>query len=232
MLKGIFFDCYGTIISTGNGSVEATREILEKIGVSIYPETFYKHWKKIHKENISKLKEFKKEKDIFIDDLKLLYEYYKIESNVENDVIIMLNSLYKRAFYDDSLYCINKLKKKYKIYIASNSDTEPLLENVGENKFIFDGIFTSEDLIAYKPSIQFFNKIMTITELKSNEIIYIGDSLNDDILGAKNVGIYTILIDRKNEYKKNNIKPDAIINNLYNLEEILNEINKVSGHFA
>jgi len=43
MIKGVFFDCYGTIISTGNGSVEATKKILSSKDITINAETFYKH---------------------------------------------------------------------------------------------------------------------------------------------------------------------------------------------
>ena len=226
MIKGVFFDCYGTIISTKNGSVEATKKILSSKDITINAETFYKHWKIIHKDNQKNLIEFKNEKDIFIEDLRILYEHYNIKGNVENDIIHMLNSLYKRSFYNDSINCIKKLRENYKIYIASNSDTEPLLENVGKNNYLFDGIFTSEDLKAYKPSIHFFEQIVEMTGFEYNEIIYIGDSLVDDISGAQKLNIYTVLIDRKNEYKENEIIPDSIINNLNELEEIINKVNK------
>jgi len=230
MIKGVFFDCYGTIISTGNGSVEAVKKILDSKDIKINAETFYKHWKIIHKDNQKNLIEFKNEKDIFIEDLRILYDHYNIKGNVENDIIHMLNSLYKRSFYNDSINCIKKLKENYKIYIASNSDTEPLLENIGKNNYLFDGIFTSEDLRAYKPSIQFLEKIVKITGFEYNEIIYVGDSLVDDISGAQKLSIYTVLIDRKNEYKENEIIPDSLINNLNELEEIINKVNKKRGY--
>jgi len=230
MIKGVFFDCYGTIISTGNGSVEATKKLLSSKDITIKAETFYKHWKIIHKDNQKNLIEFKNEKDIFIEDLRILYEHYNIKGNVENDIIYMLNSLYKRSFYNDSINCIKKLKENYEIYISSNSDTEPLLENIGKNNYLFDGIFTSEDLRAYKPSIQFLEKIVKITGFEYNEIIYVGDSLVDDISGAQKLSIYTVLIDRKNEYKENEIIPDSLINNLNELEEIINKVNKKRGY--
>ena len=65
-----------------------------------------------------------------------------------------------------------------------------------------------------------------MTGFEYNEIIYIGDSLVDDISGAQKLNIYTVLIDRKNEYKENEIIPDSIINNLNELEEIINKVNK------
>ena len=221
MIKAIFFDCYGTIISTGTRSVEAVKKILDSIGVSMDAGLFYTHWKNIHRDSISKQKEFKNEKEIFTDDLKILYEHYNIKSNAENDIIYMLNSLFDRSFFDDTLITINKLKDKYKIFVASNSDTEPLMQNIGNNINLFDGVFTSEDLMVYKPAKQFFEKMLNLSGYKNDEIVYVGDSLIDDIYGAKNARIYAILIDRKNEYKENDIKPDAIINDLSGLEKVI-----------
>jgi 2-haloalkanoic acid dehalogenase type II len=232
MIKAIFLDCYGTLISTGNGSVEAAKEILDKNNFSFNAELFYKHWKNIHKENISKLKRFKKEEEIFIDDLKMLYKFYGIKSDERDDVKYMLNSLYKRSFFDDSLHNLIKLKEKYEIYIASNTDREPLIKNLGEDINLFTGIFTSEDLMVYKPEKYFFKKILKTTGYNKEEIIFVGDSLIDDISGSKNMGIYSVLIDRDKQYKESEIKPNFIINGLSELINVVNEINEKRGHFA
>ena len=74
MIKALVFDCYGTIISTGNGSVDATKIILDNLKINIDPMLFYKDWKIIHKANTLSLKHFCTEKRIFINDLKVLFE--------------------------------------------------------------------------------------------------------------------------------------------------------------
>ena len=42
MIKTIIFDAYGTLISTGTGSIEATRAMLNHLNVSFDPSEFYK----------------------------------------------------------------------------------------------------------------------------------------------------------------------------------------------
>jgi len=54
MIKALIFDCYGTIISTGNGSVDAVKTILDSLKINIDPVLFYRDWKTIHKENTLK----------------------------------------------------------------------------------------------------------------------------------------------------------------------------------
>jgi 2-haloalkanoic acid dehalogenase type II len=230
MIKALIFDCYGTIISTGDGSVNLTKIILDNLKVNIDPVLFYKNWKKIHRENIYSLKYFCKEKEIFINDLNILFKIYNINGNIKKNIKPMLKSLYKRYFFDDVIKNLKLLKKDYKIYIASNSDTKPLMKNIGKEKYLFNGIYTSEKIRAYKPSRIFFEKILNKIKINKDEILFIGDSIEDDIIGANNVGLKTVLIDRKNNSKYIGNEASYIIkdmNELLNIIE-LNNIKKVN----
>jgi 2-haloalkanoic acid dehalogenase type II len=221
MIKALIFDCYGTIISTGNGSVNATRIILDNLRSNIDPILFYKNWKKIHKENISNLKYFCNEKKIFINDLNILFKIYNINGNARKNIKPMLKSLYKRKYYDDVINNLKILKKGFKIYIASNSDTKPLKENIGKEKYLFDGIYTSEKIKAYKPSKIFFEKILKKIKFNKDEILFIGDSLEDDIIGANTIGLKTVLIDRKNNSQYIKSEANYIIKDMYELINII-----------
>jgi 2-haloalkanoic acid dehalogenase type II len=225
MVKALLLDCYGTIISTGNGSIVATNKILNKLEKSnIDAESFYREWKKIHKYNEINLSYFKKEKEIFIDDLRILYEKYEIENgNSEKDVEIMLDSLYGRQFYDDTIDVLKKMKEHYKLYIASNSDTEPLLDSIKGYEYLFDDIYTSERLECYKPNTDFYNKLIDKIHFKNDEVLFIGDSLDDDIIGAKMAGIDGILIDRNNKYSSEEKHQYTIVNKFMDIEKKIKE---------
>jgi 2-haloalkanoic acid dehalogenase type II len=221
MIKALIFDCYGTIISTGNGSVNSTKIILDNLKIDIDPLLFYKDWKKVHKENISGLKCFCKEKKIFINDLNTLFKLYGINGNAKKEIKPMLKSLYERDFYDDVIVNLKKLKKDFNIYIASNSDTKPLIHNIGKEKYLFNGIYTSEKLKAYKPSKIFFKKLLKKIKFNKDEIIFIGDSIVDDIIGANNVGLKTVLIDSKNNSQFIKNEANYIIKDMYELINII-----------
>ena len=51
-MKLIIFDAYGTLISTGTGSLDAVRKILSLLEKDIDPEQFYKEWKRLHRMNM------------------------------------------------------------------------------------------------------------------------------------------------------------------------------------
>lgn len=229
MIKAIIFDVYGTLVSTGTGSVDATRKILEKHNINLDAKEVYSNWKKFHRKNVDEVNNtnnFKKEEEIFEKDLQMVYEMYNINEDYKEDVKIMLDTLGKRKAFEETKEALELLAKEYKIYIGSTTDTEPLMQDLENNNInIFDGIHTSESLQEYKPKKEFYIKILEQISLSPEEVIFVGDSLNDDIFGPQNVGIKSVLIDRKDKYSaENSIKPDAIIKSLLDLPKVIKKL--------
>lgn len=221
MIKAIIFDAFGTLISTGNGSVEATAKILKLNNrTDIDPKEFYSLWKKTHRENINQSKEFVTESDSFTVTLDKAYSHYKIDGNAESDIKIMLGTFGKRFLYNETKAVIDRLKEKYIVCIGSNTDTEPLSENLERNGLSVDRIYTSESLKCYKPDKRFYEAILTDLDLKPNEILFVGDSLIDDVFGPQQIGIKACHVNRRNE-KSNIIKPAYEVKSLNELIDIL-----------
>ena len=219
MKKLLIFDAYGTLICTGTGSIDSCKEILSLQDKDIDPVKFYADWKVIHRKHLNDSINgpFLKEWDIFENDLKLLYEKYDIDRPYKEDVKIMLKTQFNRKVFDDVLQTINILKEKYRIVIGSTADTYPLLKNMKDNNLDVDNVYTSEIIKKYKPHIDFYNFIIKKENVNIDEVIFVGDSLLDDIYGPKQLNITTVLIDRNNMYNDKNIKPDYIINSLNEL---------------
>ena len=55
-------------------------------------------------------------------------------------------------------------------------------------------------------------------------MVFVGDSLIDDVYGPQQLGIYTVLIDRKNTIRLNEIKPDKVVNSLLEIKDFIYEI--------
>ena len=224
MKKLIIFDAYGTLISTGTGSLDSTKKILALQDKDIDPVSFYAEWKKLHKEqifNCIKTSIFLTEWDIFSLDLKIMYERYNINRPYKEDVKLMLESQFNRRLFDDVKEVIDELKKKYRVVIGSTADTYPLIKNLEDNNLIVDEVYTSEMMKKYKPDLDFYRYILEKEKCAPENSIFIGDTLLDDIKGPKTLGMTTILIDRKENIVINDVKPDYIINNFNELLTIL-----------
>ncbi len=225
MIRNILFDVYGTLISTGNGSIEATQKILKNCNTDLDAKKFYKDWKKYHRKHIDELKQFVTEEEIFIQDLDALFKQYKIEQNAKEQIKPMIDSLYGRKAFEDTIPALESLQS-YHLAIGSTSDTEPLQYNLKLNQLPIERIFTSEMLRAYKPSAEFFTSILCQLGWKVEETVYVGDSLIDDIQGPKGIGMRAILLDRTDRYQGQKLSqsPDAIINSLSELKTIIPSI--------
>ena len=197
-IKHVIFDVYGTLISTGTGSVDATRKIFENLNVSDPPELIYAEWKKKHKMNMQSLEEFACERDIFVMDLKQLFLEYGIDNSAEVCVKPMLDSLYNRSLFDDTEETIKYLLGKYNVAIGSTTDDDPLLSNMkGTILEDIPNVFTSENLMVYKPQKEFYQKILQATGWKAEECLFVGDSIDDDVNGPLKAGMNACLVDRK-----------------------------------
>jgi 2-haloalkanoic acid dehalogenase type II len=221
LIKGIIFDSYGTLINTGGGSIQAVQRILEKNKKDVDAKIFYKKWKYYHKKHIDSLKYFAVEEDIFLMDLILLYKEYEINGNPENDVKIMLDTLGKRNSFPETNVVLNALRPNYQLFIGSNSDDIPLRTDIERNGIEVNKVFTSESLKVYKPKKEFYLFILDEIKMRNDEVLFVGDSLIDDVSGPAALGIKTIWLNYNNStYDQNDYKPLYEINNLNQLLEI------------
>lgn len=216
--KAIIFDMYGTLVSTGNGSVTATKKILDNLCVSIDPQAFYQEWKQTQQRMTSGIESFVLQVELFSRSLDYMFSKYSVMAKSEDYVHFMLTTLGNRTVFSDTLPAIDGLRKKYKVIIGSTSDTDPLLKDININGIHVDSIFTSESLRVYKPKKEFYLQILSETSLGVDDVVFVGDSMIDDIQGPQSIGIPAILIDRDNRYDVHcNITPDAIIRQLTDL---------------
>jgi HAD superfamily hydrolase (TIGR01549 family) len=104
------------------------------------------------------------------------------------------------TLYDDVVPTLQHLRDAgYKLAIVSNWDTplDPLTERLGIAHY-FDIIVASHDarVRSAKPDPHIFNYTLEAVEVSATEAVHVGDTYEADIIGAQNVGIRPILIDR------------------------------------
>ncbi len=104
------------------------------------------------------------------------------------------------TLYDDTIPTLEHLRDAgFKLAIVSNWDTplNPLTERLGIADY-FDTITASHDerVKSAKPDPHIFNYTLAKVGVSAEETVHVGDTYEADIVGARNVGIRPILIDR------------------------------------
>jgi len=115
---------------------------------------------------------------------------------------------------------LRKLHGRYKLGLVSNFAIPEcvckLLEKHNLAKF-FDAIIVSAAVNKRKPSPEIFNEALKKLGVKASETVFVGDTMDADIKGAKDIGMKAILIERRTQEKLENVCPDQKIMTLNEL---------------
>jgi 2-haloalkanoic acid dehalogenase type II len=208
MIRHIIFDCFGTLINTGSGSINAVKKILANISSGEDPAEFYAEWKKI-KRRMMKESPFRSEKTLFELSLGELFVCRGIAANASEAVKPMIDSLFaERVAFPDVAPMLERLAEKgLDFAVGSTSDTDSLTYYLERNGLKFSKVYSSEDMQVYKPFSLFYETILVQTGWKAEECLFVGDSYEDDVCGPKAVGMKTALLDRKGVFAGKTLDP-------------------------
>ena len=131
MIEHVIFDCFGTLIDSGTGSVDATRRILASVGLDVDPKVFYAEWKK-QKKKLMGLDEFHSEKELFSISLAEMFAYNGVKADAEIEVLPMTEILFgERKVFPDTVEALEMLDEMDIDYaIGSTTDTDSLMHMI------------------------------------------------------------------------------------------------------
>lgn len=196
-MRAIIFDAFGTLFKvTSGGSAKIIMKNITDCGIVLDEKAFLEEWKSYYKKHTSDDYNFMTERDIFISRIQMFYDRYHIKRNAENDADSLLATAFAREAYPETKDVLHDLMENYLVFIGSNTDNDVLECVMQNNNVTVHKVYTSENLKCYKPSGHFFTQILDDSALSANEVLFIGDSVTDDIMGPKAIGIKTVWIDR------------------------------------
>lgn len=120
--------------------------------------------------------------------------------------------------YDDVLPALKALRVKYALGILSNGNSYP--ERCGlEGMFKF--VVFSQDYGVEKPNSRLFQIALEKAGCSKHQLLHVGDSLQDDVMGAINAGIRCVWLNRRRVENNWDLRIDYEISSLLELHEIL-----------
>jgi putative hydrolase of the HAD superfamily len=102
--------------------------------------------------------------------------------------------------YDDALPVLDFLRGRgFKIGLLSNSSRD-LNEFVAHHNLRADAVLTSHAHGKTKPHESIFRAMLDLLGVAPEEAVMVGDTVDDDIEGARAVGMRAVLLDREGRY--------------------------------
>jgi putative hydrolase of the HAD superfamily len=145
----------------------------------------------------------------------------KPEEELVNELCNLLAESNKLAIpFPETLNVLRELKPKYKLGLITNTSypSYKSLQDRYNVSDLFDVVVTSYDCKCIKPDGQIFNTALQKLGVEPGETLMVGDSLEDDILASRKLGMESLLIDRKNKYQED------IGNKITSLTEIATKV--------
>ncbi|MBI1883471.1 MAG: HAD-IA family hydrolase [Chlamydiae bacterium] len=202
--KAIFFDAGGTLVRPEPSVGEIYRDVAARYGCSgLLPDEiesrFKMEWEK--RDHHSFLEAHPQEREWWFNLVKDVFNHFggvkDFEPFFEELYDIFARPEYWRLFPEVE-EVLRELKKSELILgIVSNWDSRliPLCEGLGIGK-TFDFILASALVGSSKPHPEIFKEALRRSGAESHEVLHIGDSVKDDVLGPNRIGIQSVLIDR------------------------------------
>jgi HAD superfamily hydrolase (TIGR01662 family) len=142
--------------------------------------------------------------------------------------------LHSWQLYPDAFESLLTLEKQgYLLGIISNYKSDwfirAVLQRLEIAKF-FKHIFTSAALGIRKPRSGIFLEALSAMNSRPSETVFIGDSLDADVIGARNVGMHAIYL-RRNPSERTVIvvDPEATVSDLTEAIKVVNEWKRASS---
>lgn len=198
-IKWLFFDLGSTLIDESECEEYRIRELLKQSNAPSR-EVLERQMKEYASQNLLPYKDAAKE--FGLETTKWRHDLEKI--------------------YECVPYVLEKLCPKYNLGIIANQGlgAEDRLAGYGIRQY-FDVIVSSAETGVSKPDLKIFDIALKKAECSPEEACMIGDRLDNDIVPAAKMGMYTIWV-RQGSFKYGNVdlaenKPDIIVEQIVDI---------------
>ena len=212
-VKVIAFDMDNTLIDRQGAFVRCVRDMIEedteeKIGVQAFSQ-FMEHFLILDNNGMGN-------KEILFN---YYIEYFHLDLTWD---IIMDRWVDRLAGYmrlmEDAVEVLDALSKKYRLAILTNGDSVSQRGKLNTFPHLdwFEIVMVAGDYPWAKPDVRIFELLCEKLKVMPSEVVFVGDTIASDIIGAKNAGMKTIWI--QGDERLNSDLPDI---RLYQLSELL-----------
>jgi 2-haloalkanoic acid dehalogenase type II len=123
--------------------------------------------------------------------------------------------------FDDVAPALERLRRKYKTAILSNSERAVMRENLAKLGVPFDEVVLAEEVGAYKPDHRMFEALLARCDCTKEEIVHVAQGFYHDIMPCHALRIRRVWINRNGQAGDSAYGPYEEFPDLSEVPEIL-----------
>lgn len=221
MVQAAFVDLYGTVVhEMGPIAFEVARVPCE-CGTARSEREVLGVWWKDYRERLVHANgtDFRNQHDVALDSFRDMVQHFQAPVKAEDLVARMEVHWSTAPIYEEAAEFLEKMPVP--VYFVTNSDDKYAFGVVSHYGLRPAGVITSEQARYYKPRPEIFRYALEKTGFRPEEVVYIGDSLNSDVLGPREVGMKAIWVNREGKEV-----PDGVtaVSNLMEIPDLLTSL--------
>ena len=225
MFEFLFLDLDDTILDFQKAEHVALSKTLKEFGLEPTERVLKRynlinkaHWEALERKELTREQVLVGRFQVLFEEMGITVEPVQVARAYEHNLSI------GHWFLPGAEEAVERLSKKYKLYLASNGTAKVQagrLASANISRF-FEEVFVSQEIGANKPSPEYFERCFArIPGLDKSKTIMVGDSLTSDILGGQNAGIATCWVNPHHKEGRADIRVDYEIESLSQLEALL-----------
>jgi 2-haloacid dehalogenase len=193
--EALSFDCYGTLIDWETGILAALRPVLESHGAGVKEddallEAFGRHETAIESGGYLPYRE------VLDGVLRRLGDELGF-SPTDEEASAFAASVGDWPPFADSPAALRALGERFGLAVITNCDDDLFARSAERLGVEFDWVVTAERARAYKPSHRNFELAFETIGLPTERILHVAQSLFHDHVPAKQLGLATVWVDRR-----------------------------------
>lgn len=232
VVKAVGFDFFGTLVEAKadvNDCISSMCLNLERCGLSFSEGDFIESYRAtIHEYREIRNKDLREVTNYvwLCDTLNRLGFKVEVTDQAIVSTIEQYFDVWKTSIYPEVPEVLKRISSEFRTSLVSNFTDSSFLRRT-LRKFdletYFDSIVVSDIVGWRKPHPRIFKRFMDSLCVEPKETVFVGDDLDADIKGARDMGIIAVLILRneEKEMEKGCPLPDYTVNSLLELDEIL-----------
>ena len=198
VIRAVLFDGYGTLFSGGMDKLyEVCQRICDDHGVGLDGRGFLHEWDQFFFPLI-RGEHFLTFRKAHAESLTVVFEKLGIEARPDRYVEQIFRLLGEVTLYDEVSAPLAALDG-FPHGAVSNADSDHLHNALSSNDLQFDLVVSSESAAAYKPNPAIFVPALQALKADAREVLYVGDSQEDDIVAASRCGMQVAWLNREGD---------------------------------
>lgn len=188
------FDCYGTLIDWETGILAGLRRILDPHGIEAGNDELLERYARA--EAAAEAGPYLRYREVLARSATAVCGELGVTPDA-GDLAVFGGSVAEWPAFPDSAAALAALRTRYRLGVITNCDDDLFAASSERLGVTFDPVVTAQQVGAYKPSTRNFEVAFERLGVPRERILHVAQSLYHDHVPAKQLGLTTAWIDRR-----------------------------------